>query len=234
MGILDFFRSREGMGIKRRLPFKDFELLERKKGDYNKFKKKLIDSSLIILIIGKRGSGKTSLGMKLLEFFNRRGKRKCYVMGYSKTMLPRWIKKVERVEDAPNNSVVLVDEGAIGYFSRDSMRKANKMLSKIMIVARHKGLSLLLVTQNSGLIELNVVRLADTLIFKEPSLLQTRFERGALKDMFKKITPLFKERGEEAVKSFYVWDDDFEGMLAYDLPPFWSEAISKSFKDFGK
>ena len=152
-----------------------------------------------------------------------------HIVGYAKTRLPKWIKKVESIEKAPDNSVVLIDEGAIGYFSRDSMKKANKNLSKLMTIARHKNLTLLIITQNSAMIDINVIRLADTLLFKEPSLLQSRFERKAIKDMFEKISPFFEGK-EDAKKNFYVWDDDFEGLLSYDLPPFWSEEISKSFK----
>jgi hypothetical protein len=155
------------------------------------------------------------------------------VVGYSKTKLPRWIKKIDKVDDAPENSVVLLDEGAIGYFSRDSMKQANKMLSKMMTIARHKNLTLIIITQNSAMIDVNVLRLADTLLFKEPSLLQSRFERKALRDMFEKVSPLF-DGMEDAVKNFYVWDDDFEGIVSYELPLFWSDLISKSFKNFGK
>ncbi len=231
MGLLDFLKGKKTK--KKRYIFKDIELLETRKGDYQKFRDKLLRSSLIMLIIGKRGSGKTSLGMKLLEFFNHYSDRKCYIMGYSKTKLPKWMKKIDNVEDAPEGSVLLIDEGAVGYFSRDSMKKANKILSKIMVIARHRGLTLIIATQNSAMIDLNVLRLADSLLFKEPSLLQSRFERKALKDMFEKITPLFKDM-VDAEKNLYVWDDDFEGLLSYDLPPFWSEEISKSYKNIRK
>lgn len=236
MGILDLLR---GKGKKPKpeeiARYRDVEVLETKKGSYEKFRDKVLRSSMIMLIIGRRGSGKTSLGFKLMEFFHykSKGERKCYIVGYSRTRLPGWIKKVESVDDAPENSVVLVDEGAIGYFSRDSMRQANKVLSKIMTIARHNNLTLIIITQNSAMIDVNVLRLADALIFKEPSLLQSRFERKALKDMFEKVAPLF-DGMEDAVKNFYVWDDDFEGLLTYDLPMFWSDDISKSFKHFGK
>jgi hypothetical protein len=232
MGILDFLRGPR-ISRKPKIPFKDIEVSEAKRGDYDKFRKKLIDSSLIMLITGKRGSGKTSLGMKLLEIFKNKSPRECYIVNYKKTRLPGWMHKIDSVEEAPNNSVVLIDEGAIGYFSRESMKEANRVLSKIMTLARHKNLTLIIITQNSAMIDLNVVRLADTLVFKEPSLLQARFERRALKDMFDKVTPFFK-RCEEPNKNFYVWDDDFEGMLLYDLPGFWTESISTSFRDFGK
>lgn len=232
MGILDFLRKPR-VSRKPRIPFRDIEVAEVRRGDYGKFRKKLMDSSLIMLITGKRGSGKTSLGMKLLELFNSRSSRECYIVNYRKTRLPKWMHKVENIEDAPNNSVVLIDEGAVGYFSRESMKEANRILSKIMTLARHKNLTLIIITQNSAMIDLNVVRLADTLVFKEPSLLQARFERRALKDMFDKVTPFFK-KCEEPNRNFYIWDDDFEGMLAYDLPGFWTDEISTSFRDYGK
>ena len=235
MRFLDFLSRREKPREKDAARFKDLSLLDTKKGDYEKFRDKLLRSSTIMLIIGKRGSGKTSLGMKLLEFFHYKtsGGRRCYVVGYAKTNLPKWVRKVEKTEDAPENSVVLIDEGAVGYFSRDSMRQANKVLSRIMTIARHKNLTLIIITQNSAMIDVNVLRLADSLIFKEPSLLQSRFERKALKDMFEKVAPLF-DGMEDAQSNFYIWDDDFEGMLSYDLPMFWSDDISKSFRNFGK
>jgi hypothetical protein len=237
MGIFGFFKERKKEKIRKeaRTRFKDIDVLESRKGKYDKFRDKLLDSSTIALIIGKRGSGKTSLGMKLLELFHYKttGERQCHVVGYSRTKLPKWIKKIEKVDDAPENSVVLLDEGAIGYFSRDSMKQANKMLSKMMTIARHKNLTLIIITQNSAMIDVNVLRLADTLLFKGPSLLQSRFERKALRDMFKKVAPLF-DGMEDAVKNFYVWDDDFEGIVSYELPLFWSDLISKSFKNFGK
>jgi hypothetical protein len=237
MGILGFFKERKKEKIRKeaRTRFKDIQVLESRKGKYDKFREKVLDSSTIMLIIGKRGSGKTSLGMKLLELYHYKttGTRQCFVVGYSKTKLPRWIRKIDKVDDAPENSVVLLDEGAIGYFSRDSMKQANKMLSKMMTIARHKNLTLIIITQNSAMIDVNVLRLADTLLFKEPSLLQSRFERKALRDMFEKVAPLF-DGMEDAVKNFYVWDDDFEGIVSYELPLFWSDLISKSFRNFGK
>ena len=234
MGIFGFFRRGRQKAREQRPGYKDMEVLQTKKGSYEKFRDKMLRSSMIMLIIGKRGSGKTSLGFKLLEFFHYNGKgRPCYAVGYSKSQLPKWIRKVEAIEHAPDNSVVLLDEGAIGYFSRDSMKQANKVLSKMMTVARHKNLTLVIITQNSAMIDVNILRLADTLLFKEPSLLQSRFERKALKDMFDKVAPLF-EGMQDAVRNFYVWDDDFEGLLSYGLPLFWSDDISSSFRDFGK
>ena len=70
-----------------------------------------------------------------------------------------------------------------------------------------------------------------TPILKEPSLLQTKFERKAIKEMYEKVIPHFKELSNKK-ECFYVMDDEFEGMLKFNLPDFWSEGISKSFSDY--
>ncbi len=225
MAIFDFLKKFK----KKEIPFIPFSVVKTEKGDYNNFYKKLINYSLIMLINGKRGSGKTALGMKFLELYKKKTKMKCYVLGYESTKLPGWIKKVDDVEKIPNNAVALIDEGAVTFFSRDSMKKSHKDLSKLMAIARHKNLVMILITQSSAMIDLNVLRLADTILLKEPSLLQSKFERKAIKEIYEKAIPHFKEEKKER---FYVFDDEFEGLLKHDLPSFWNEGISKSFRNF--
>lgn len=226
MGFLDIFRKKE----EHKKPYRAFDVYLSDKGSYDDFYGKLKGSSLIMLITGKRGSGKTSLGMKLLEIFRNETRRKCYVLGYESTSLPSWLKKADSIEKIPNNSVALFDEGAILFSSRESMKSANKELGKVMAIARHKNLTLILITQNSGMIDLNVLRLADTLLLKEPSLLQSKFERKAIKDIYDAVDPKFHDLDMKKAY-FYVWDDDFQGMLKYSLPEFWNDKISKSFKN---
>jgi len=225
MAIFDFFKKLK----KEETPFIPFSVVKTEKGDYDDFHNKLLNYSLIMLINGKRGSGKTALGMKFLELYNKKTKRKCYILGYENTKLPRWMKKVDDIEKIPNNAAALIDEGAVTFFSRDSMKKSHKELSKLMAIARHKNLVMMLITQSSAMIDLNVLRLTDTILLKEPSLLQSKFERKAIKEIYEKAMPHFKEEKKER---FYVLDDEFEGLLKHGLPSFWNEGVSKSFKNF--
>ena len=218
MGVLDLFRKKEGAI--------EFDVVKAVKGSLDDFQDRLRKSSLIILIVGKRGSGKTALGFKFLESLT--GRRKAYYIGKAK--LPWWIKQVETIEGVRNDSLVLIDEGVLSYSARDAMSKSSKFLSKLMAIARHKNLTLIVITQNSAMLDLNILRLADTLLFKELSLLQSRFERKALADLFKKVDTSFsKIKDRDKKKYFYVIDDEFEGMLTSPLPKFWSEKISKSY-----
>jgi hypothetical protein len=227
MGLLGLFKREPKKPPE---PFIPFQVVEAIKGEYDDFYKSVLKYSLIMLITGKRGSGKTALGMKLLEAFNKETRRRCYAVGFDHAKLPRWMKKAEDPEHVPTNAVVLVDEGAVAFSSRDAMRAPNKLLGKLMAIARHKNLSMILIAQNSAMIDLNVLRLADIVLLKEPSLMQAKFERKAIREMYEKIKPKFESVGNRK-GHFYVWSDEFEGLLSYGLPQFWSEGISKSFKN---
>ncbi len=207
-----------------------FSTVKTANGSFDSFFNRFLKYSQIMLITGKRGSGKTSLGMTLLAVLNSSNK-KCYAVGFNKSKLPLWLKKSDSLEKVPNNSAVLVDEGAIVYGSRDSMKDANKTLGRIMAIARHKSLSLVLIAQNSAMLDVNVLRMADMLLLKEPSLLQTEFERKALQKIYGEIKPLFI-RQTQRERFFYIWSDEFQGFLSYELPNFWNESISKAFSSF--
>ena len=65
----------------------------------------------VVLILGKRGSGKSALGYRLLEL-SRYGPRP-YVVGVPKSarhQLPGWIGIAASLEEVPPKSIVLVDE----------------------------------------------------------------------------------------------------------------------------
>ena len=60
--------------------------------------------------------------------------------------------------------------------------------------------------------------------------MQATFERKAVKEMYEKVSKMFQKK-ENKEQFTYIWDDDFEGLVRFNLPDFWNEGISKSFKD---
>lgn len=197
-------------------------------GDFQDTEQRLNQDSLILLIFGKRGSGKTALGFKLLENIHNNTNRKCYVLGVEQSLLPKWIISITDVDQVHNSSIVLVDEGAVSFSSRDSMSSKNKELSKLMAIARHKDLTLIFITQNTGMIDKNILKLVDTLMIKEGSLLQQEMERKEIQRFYEKADQTFKTL-QGNIKSFvYIIDSDFEGVISAPLPTFWHERISKN------
>lgn len=196
-------------------------------GDFSSFNRRLENDSLIMLVFGKRGSGKSSLGFRLLENIHSTTKRGCYVLGVERKFLPSWIYSIEDVEKAPNNSIILVDEGAISFGSRNSMKSKNKELANLLAIARHKSLTLIFITQNTGMIDKNVLKLADTLFIKEGSLLQLEMERPEIKKFYEKAKKHF-DKIDKKERFSYILDSDFEGIIEHELPSFWSDSLSKN------
>ena len=202
-------------------------------GSAGEFEKRLLHSkSTVGLIIGARGSGKSALGLRILENVHAKTKRNVCVMGFGEDILPRWVRVVRSVDEIKDGSFLLVDEGGIVFSSRDSMSDANKLLSSLLLVARHKDLSILFISQNSANLEVNAIRQADYLLLRKPSLLQKDFERKKIREVYEEAERNFKESGADAAKATFVYSDEFRGIVENELPSFWSEGVSKSFKKF--
>jgi len=202
-------------------------------GSLAEFEGKLLSSkSTIGLVLGARGSGKSALGMRILENVAAKGTRKVCAMGFDESTLPDWISPVHGVEEVPNGSFVLIDEGGITFSSRSSQSPANKILSSLLLVARHKDLSALFISQNSANLEINTIRQADYLLMRKPSLLQKEFERKKIGQIYDEASAQFAGLKEGGRHSTYVYSDEFRGFVANELPSFWSQKASKPFAEF--
>lgn len=208
--------------------FEEFEVVKAVSGDFSAAERRLLHDSLIVLIFGKRGSGKSALGFRLMENIHEKTGRKGYVLGVGQEVLPQWITSVESLEQVGNGGIVLVDEGALTFASRESMSGKNVALGKLLAVARHKDLTLLFITQNTGMIDKNVLSLADTLMVKQGSLLQQEMERPEIKKFYEKAESAFAGLEGDKKKYVYIIDSDFEGVVSLGLPSFWSSKVSKS------
>lgn len=209
---------------------KTFEVLKDVKGSFEDFENKLVGTeSTIGIILGARGTGKSAIGLKLLENIHATTRRPVYTMGFKTEDLPNWILNIDSIDDVKNGGVVLLDESGIQFSSRESMSNINKLLSNLLLIARHKDLSLLFITQNSSNIDLNIIRQADYLILKPSSLLQKDFERKKINDIYKEAEKHFKE-----FKDFqgltYIYSESYKGFVINPLPSFWTSNVSKAYR----
>ncbi len=210
--------------------YENFKVVHTKDGDYLEWENDIHKSdSKIGVILGARGSGKTAFGMKFLENAYAKSRKKCYVMGFGPEEMPSWIRVVSNIEELGNNAIVLIDEGGILFNSRDSMSNANKLLSDLILIARHKNLTILFISQNSSNLDINILRQADFLILKPSSLLQRNFERKIIQKIYKSAQELFKKFKDESGVT-HIYSEKFNGFVSNPLPSFWGTNISKSFR----
>jgi hypothetical protein len=198
-------------------------------GNLYSFHKKLYDNkSTIGLILGARGTGKSAIGLRLLENFKKQTTKNIYALGFKSEALPSWISVIQNIDEIENNAVLLIDEGGIEFSSRKSMSDGNSFLSELLLIARHKDLSVLFITQNSANLEINAIRQADYLLLKPSSLLQKDFERKKIKEIYESVTESFNElKGKEGIT--YIYADSYRGFVQNSLPSFWSERVSKGY-----
>ena len=203
--------------------------VKNQKGKFIEFENKILkNKSVIGIILGARGTGKSAIGMRLLENIKAKTGKKTYALGFKPESLPGWIKSISDVSEIENNSIILIDEGGIEFSSRSSMSNANKLLSQLLLIARHKDLSVLFITQNSSNLEINAIRQADFLILKPSSLLQKDFERKKIKTIYENVEQDF-ENLKEDVGLTYVYAHEYQGFVSNTLPTFWSDKVSKGY-----
>lgn len=151
--------------------------------------------------------------------------------------LPDHIYMFATIEEVPPGYAVLVDEGYLGFHARRSMAEANVGISQIINLSHQRNQTIIVVTQETRQVDINIVSQTDVLILKKPSMLQSKFERGLLRDFVKEANAAFLPILKKDVKRYsYVIADEaeFKGIMENSLPSFWRPALSRIFSTGGK
>jgi len=194
----------------------------------NQLIEKLGNGSEVTLLIGSRGSGKTATELWLAEqVHNTHPNRQIMIVNYpNPQLLPQWITNIKDPEQAPQNSLLLIDESALEYNARDSMTTHSKTLAELIPIARHKDWSMIFATQNTALSDVNLIRLVDSIIVKKLSLLQVKTERNGIKSILTDATKALKGKDKTHC---YALIGETEGTFTHPLPSFWNDQISKGW-----
>jgi len=170
----------------------------------------------VILIIGKRGSGKSALGYLILEkLCYRTG---CYVVNLPEqahNLLPGYIGVLPSVEDAPFRSAILVDEAAIRFPARGSYSEKNRKLLEVISLARQRSQ-------------------ISSLIIKELAPLQEKFERHNIKEYLNKAKHAFdKIIGDKRGWAYVAFSPGgYKGLVRTPKPSFFSDRLSSAYASF--
>lgn len=188
--------------------------------------KKILERSEVILITGRRGAGKTALGYYILE-----QSPNPYVFGLPEgawQYLPESITPLKSLENLPEKATIFIDEAALWFYSRSSSQKLNKYISQLVTEARHQEQLLIFATHTLRKLDIGVVMDADTIFFKEPSFLHSKFERSEIREITEEVMKQFSRLKEDRRKYTYVLSHDYEGFIKTPLPSFWCDELSKA------
>ena len=186
----------------------------------------------IILILGKRGSGKSALGYRLLELL--RFVAQPYVVGVPSTgrrFLPDWIGIVPKIEDLPSKAVALIDEAYLAFHARASGTSQAIAMSQLLNLSRQRQQTLIFVSQEARQVDLNIASSANLVVFKDLGILQLEFDRPELAKLATRARQVLSTVQGDRQKWAYVYapDADFMGLLENQLPSFWKPSLSNVF-----
>jgi len=198
--------------------------------------REVIRHPAVVLILGKRGSGKSALAYRLLELF--RHQLAPYVVGApssARRLLPDWIGTTPSLEDLPHRSIALVDEAYMQYHSRRSMADRITAMSQMLNLSRQREQTLVFVSQEARQLDRNVASSSSVVVFKDLGVLQLEFERKELRKIAADAQRSFASvsNGRQRWSFVYSPDADFVAMLESGLPSFWKPSLSKIFAGEG-
>ena len=209
---------------------KVFENIE---GNYNKWWNDFKKEPRLVVVIGKRRSGKDLTCAVIGESTAKDKSCLVYMIGNDNEELPNFIRSVDSIEEVPNDSVVIIGEAGIEANSRQSMSKSNVGMSKLISVISHKGLFVIVASQTGKKLDSNLITECDAIILLEPSLMMKEMERPVVKRLYKnyetKIEQYTKEVKGKGVCAIH--SKKFKGICRFRMPSWWSDNISVSYRD---
>jgi len=186
----------------------------------------------VSLILGRRGSGKTAFGYKVLEEA-RNHDLTPHVMGLPEDkwhLLPNYIQPIESPGEIGDDSAVLMDESYQYMFAREHSTSFNKFMAKLLGIVRQKNQLFMFATHLARKLDVSAVYDSDNIVLREPSFLHSRMERREIRSLIKDASKFFGEVSDP-VKFAYVVTPKGAREIDIDLPSFWSEELSRAFAD---
>lgn len=196
--------------------------------------------SKIVYIVGARDSGKTATAFTMAEQTHQITNRAVYYVAPTNTnkdALPEWCKIAESIQKVPRGAFAIVDESAIQFNAREYMDKENIDMTKLLVIARHKDIFLIFLTQDTELADTNIRRLRDMILWKKSnnySLSERGDRRGPEHKFWQKVRNMMAPRKKNQCLFEYPSERRFIN-FEHGLPECWSNSLSKMWqtKTFG-
>ena len=187
-----------------------------------------------IVCVGDVGSGKTGLMANWFDWNHSEGIQPVLVApSHVVAQYPKWVKGAspQNIEKLGNDSSIGVDDAHLLYYARESMRNvsATKALDFIGRERRHRNVSLFVNSQQTRVIDVNLLSMVSAICVKRPSLMQIQYARPEFKSILSKARKEFEGHEKDYFKYVYVVGNEVEGeLMSNNIPSWFKEETSKS------
>ena len=143
----------------------------------------MLPEPAVVLITGRRGSGKDVTAVDLAQAIHKKTKKPVF-SNYDPYIfkVPKGWKR-RRGMSTPSDAIIIQSDAHLDLFAREWRTDHATAFIKFLSIARHRGTDVISTTQLSILLDRQVVATADAMIFKEPSALAGRMERGEIRNL---------------------------------------------------
>ena len=183
------------------------------------------------LLIGKKGSAKTSLGWSFAKNIADASGRKLYVLNHPK---PELLKKLpfEAINITNKDKllhvvdgVVLIDEASREFDVLD--KKVNQQLRNILQVSRQNNTDFIFIAHNSYFINRGLFSFIDVRIIKEVNPMHWSLERPHMAKLYEDVAVFGAE-------NFYLDSDYMRGYNSFLKLEWYTEELSVAYRSVGQ
>ena len=192
---------------------------------------KIADHPAVYLILGDVGEGKTVTACSIIdEFHQDRKSLKVYMIDRKEVvnLYPNWFRYADpKKPRLSQNSIIFLDDAHLHHYARDWFGGKSKRIDWIARERRQSGNTIIYTTQQSRVLDINLISMASCLVFKRPSKLQLNVERKEIKKMYETADAALKEEDYKINKA-YVVSQNYEGIVTVKKPTWFTDKMSKA------
>lgn len=186
---------------------------------------KIMKEGSLTIMIGAKGYGKTATSVWLLNYIHQNYKKNLYWFGYNEGLEKHYpfVKQTYSLTKPEDNSFLVFDEASIALFAREFSTREQKEKIKQLPTLRHRNLALLIITQFSSSVDIDLFLLCDYVWFK-PYFVSELDPRLNLPKWLQFCLPYNPNEN-------LIYDMNKECIYTFKnpLPPYWNDELSKPF-----
>jgi len=188
-----------------------------------------------VIIIGDIGSGKTASAMSIVDEYRDQYKDVYLLMDKKafKNYKGLGFKRIDpEAIRIPTNSIFVADDLHLSQHARDWGKGKGRPLEELARERRQTNTMMIVTTQVSRVIDVNLLNMMSCLLIMRPSIAQAKFDRGEIAPMLRKA---YQGIGYDEYGKAYCFSNEGEG---YDdfidgipLPGWYTDEISNAHRD---